>query len=451
MKDWIQTAQFVNKVNIACITANNCLVIYNIPSSSIINLIQCNIKCILYSALLMDIESNKEKYLIASGTVFKQIIIWSVIEEEAKVISCIDGHLGVIFSLEYHKQSKQLFSASDDRSIRIWNHHMDENDDNGWSKSKFNFSHVLYGHEARIWRLLFVNDYLISCGENNSFCIWNAKDGKLMWQNASESSNLWSLAASNKHSLIYLGSSDGSIRVVSLQDKVSISSQNQIHKFAKEAYPTSLILVKNDRLICLTKDGQIILFETSNNLLSIKKCYYLGKDYESYCTAVSDGDYVYCFNQKGDVKVLTNQLFEIAEESLFDGKIFSAFLLSNTSQSIVIVNGPDRNLCAIKDRNLYCHFKLPSSRHPWSSCGFLLDDLIVLGDRNGCINVFEEENCEPIQRLTQVHSCHGVNDLKFNSNTRLILSCGRDGKVNEYSWNSINKQIHFIRYYPISK
>lgn len=447
MKDWIQTAQFVNETFIACVTSNNRLVIYDIASSSISNIVECDVRCILYSALLIDFPSSEE-FFIASGTVFKQIIVWSYAKQQTHLISTLDGHSGVIFALEYCKNNRKLFSASDDRSIRIWDHIYEGSGCDKWKTSQFYPSHILYGHESRIWRLLRVNEILVSCGENNNLCIWNPNNGKLLWKNPSESSSLWSVAASPNSSLIFLGSSDGSIRVVSARDEV-VLTQNQVFKFTG-TYPKFIKLFPENLILCITNDGKISLLEVSESNLITKKSHYLGKEYESYCIASSDKYHIFCFNQKGGLKILSNEFEELEEIVLFSGKIFSSFYLSNSLETSLIASGPLGEVCLINDRKVSRRLSLPSSKHSWATCGFTLEDYIVLGDRSGRILVFGDHS-EAIQILNNVHSSHGVNDLKFNSESKLIFSCGRDGKVNEYIWNSDENKLNFLRLYPISK
>lgn len=54
----------------------------------------CEEECILYSA-----DFQKDRGIIAGGTVFRAILIWSISSE--KVIMKLEGHGGVIFDVKF--------------------------------------------------------------------------------------------------------------------------------------------------------------------------------------------------------------------------------------------------------------------------------------------------------------------------------------------------------------
>ena len=79
---------------------------------------------------------------------------------------------GVIFSITTSSRRKLLCSVSDDRSIRIWKVSSAETDlllsdwsVSNWVSATFDLQHVLYGHTARVWRALLLDDWIISVGE----------------------------------------------------------------------------------------------------------------------------------------------------------------------------------------------------------------------------------------------------------------------------------------------
>ena len=79
---------------------------------------------------------------------------------------------GVIFSINYHQQHRQICSVSDDRSIRLWQiaraPSASDNDECSlfeWEKVAFKPLHILYGHLARVWDVRLLDKYIISVGE----------------------------------------------------------------------------------------------------------------------------------------------------------------------------------------------------------------------------------------------------------------------------------------------
>jgi hypothetical protein len=80
----------------------------------------CEEKCILYCGLLVaDVGKNSSAAI--AGTVFQEIVIWTVSSDEggdARVHHRLQGHEGVIFSLAF--RGDRLCSTSDDRTARVY-------------------------------------------------------------------------------------------------------------------------------------------------------------------------------------------------------------------------------------------------------------------------------------------------------------------------------------------
>ena len=68
----------------------------------------------------------------------------------------LKSHEVVIFSLRINNSADLLASASDDRSIRLWN----IND-----VKKSHLVRIIYGHQARIWDCIFINTRIASVSE----------------------------------------------------------------------------------------------------------------------------------------------------------------------------------------------------------------------------------------------------------------------------------------------
>jgi len=78
--------------------------------------------------------NSLDELLIASGTIFAQISIWSwkKYESTQKPLLILNGHDGVIFRITWAKDGKSLCSTSDDRTVRYWSfsHSFLENEKN---------------------------------------------------------------------------------------------------------------------------------------------------------------------------------------------------------------------------------------------------------------------------------------------------------------------------------
>ncbi|KIA75753.1 hypothetical protein HK57_00488 [Aspergillus ustus] len=237
------------------------------------------VKSILYSANIISLSPSH--VLVAAGTVFGEIIVWSCFTlgsegSTVKVTSSIHyfftGHEGSIFDVQISpeivnlhgaRSGRLLASCSDDRTVRIWDvsdcERADPNEPSPYSTDGFElkstgFGHVkgepevtsescvasAFGHGARIWGVNFVAPRsrqgkisLVSRGEDAHCLVWD-----LSWEaSASQKSefklnNICSLRCHNgKHiwsietvddgteTTVYTGGADGAVRTFKLNEE----------------------------------------------------------------------------------------------------------------------------------------------------------------------------------------------------------------------------------------
>lgn len=169
-------------------------------------------RSVLYSAYA---RSTSTGLLVAAGTVFGEVVVWSANKNEfsdawcSKILNVLLGHKGSIFGvcisedlLFDGKHRRLLATCSDDRSIRLWNINDEvesmiktETDSskqiqlsdvtgfNDLSRDSQSLLAVAWGHLSRIWTVKFLpTDYssetkrvnLVSTGEDASFRVWEA-------------------------------------------------------------------------------------------------------------------------------------------------------------------------------------------------------------------------------------------------------------------------------------
>ncbi|KAE8378938.1 WD40-repeat-containing domain protein [Aspergillus bertholletiae] len=231
------------------------------------------VKSILYSA--DTISCSPSHVLIAAGTVFGEVIVWSCFLNESVPLSpsavgsihhFFTGHEGSVFgvrisptiaSLPERPCGRFLASCSDDRTVRIWDisdcERASPNDPSAYSTDGFELRSTgfggtatgngldsescvasAFGHKARIWSVHFLpvraedqpQVSLLSRGEDATCIVWN-----LSWEPSSSpkpkfslsqisswhnhtGKHLWSLCMRNtaKDTTVYTGGADGAVK-----------------------------------------------------------------------------------------------------------------------------------------------------------------------------------------------------------------------------------------------
>ncbi|KAE8353991.1 WD40-repeat-containing domain protein [Aspergillus coremiiformis] len=283
--DWILAGCAPSSINEAdrayVVTAHNSLLgIYVVDGSSpmytkaiYLRQLVAGVKSILYSADIISFSASH--VLIASGTVFGEVIVWSCFLNESVPLNpsavgsihhFFTGHEGSVFgvrispaiaSLPGRSSGRLLASCSDDRTVRIWDisdcEHASAHDPSAYATDGFELRSTgfggaatgdglglesciasQFGHKARIWSVHFVPTKaenpsklsLLSRGEDATCIVWN-----LSWEPSSSPNSKFSLSQvsswhnhAGKHiwslsmhstvtdTTVYTGGADGAVK-----------------------------------------------------------------------------------------------------------------------------------------------------------------------------------------------------------------------------------------------
>ncbi|KAJ5174978.1 uncharacterized protein N7482_000855 [Penicillium canariense] len=308
------------------ITANNALLrikleygTYDRYSTNIgIYQLATSVKCILYAADLIALSHSH--VLIASGTAFGEIIVWSCFISEsepsqAKAVASIHhfftGHDGSIFgvrifpnisSLNGGLSGRLLASCSDDRTVRIWDISDCENkssqDLSAYSTDGFELRstgfgsglgselHVAkaFGHAARIWSVNLCSPKkdnpttlcLVTRGEDRACVVW-----ELSWESPSFGTtkyhlreisstqphlgkHIWALTLCDQgeETVVYTGGADGALKSFRVNKHAFSSTQHapQVQKMPSGPdAPKTLDFVAPDCLIACSLRSELRL------------------------------------------------------------------------------------------------------------------------------------------------------------------------------------------------
>lgn len=269
------------------ITANNALLSLEVVENSLperktaisIYQLATSVKSILYSADVIALSASH--VLMAAGTVFGEIIVWSCFLNEgshkADAVQSIHhfftGHEGSVFNVRISPQIPSLYpnhpgrflaSCSDDRTVRIWDisdcEYKTAQDPSAYSTDGYDLRSTgfgpvgageqavgsescvvqAFGHAARIWGVYFrsienkdsTHVGLVSRGEDCTCVLWD-----LSWQTSSAGAtsyelkeasstephigkHIWSLDLHRlgSETVIYTGGADGALKRFSIRE-----------------------------------------------------------------------------------------------------------------------------------------------------------------------------------------------------------------------------------------
>ncbi|RHZ50868.1 hypothetical protein Glove_490g36 [Diversispora epigaea] len=359
--------------------AHNFVEIWNIIDNCCLYSVQCEERCILYSARFFG--DNKNDLVLASGTVFNQVLLWKIISKNEQheqqgvdqrvsqgvgvIYKKFIGHEGIIFGVRFSNDGKLVASVSDDRTIRLW-----QTDDIYNDKPK-----VLYGHMARIWDCYITDDYLISISEDSTCRVWknsftnnsnnnndNDKgdlsdvDCLACWE-GHVGKNVWSLAINPSRKIVATGGGDSGLRLWSLSSITvnKIDSEKDLIKICLPPSESYLSYIQQNMNLpsrehirnFLLIDYRVIVISTNfghilkhNNLTNEWKPLYNSTNLHNYTMmkASNCGRIVCCGSIYGHLYIISvNQEFQTLEKKLHDFKVFEIFLEETEDENIIYI------------------------------------------------------------------------------------------------------------------
>lgn len=235
----------------------------NGPAGPVLKTLSFGPGSILYSAHVLWTEN--EGILIAAGTVFGEVIFWSVSYDiisskplRPSVHHTFTGHEGSIFGVRISDEiqinesrvRRVLASCSDDRTIRLWN--ISRGSLAAPIEPESQCLATVMGHTSRIWGLRFLSSHdtvlrIMSLGEDGTAQSWwlalvaaqnqvDKPEDAISTALRHESTysyhsgkNIWAAAtflATNGDQLIWTGGADGRIVSYSLDNKPSMGGKS---------------------------------------------------------------------------------------------------------------------------------------------------------------------------------------------------------------------------------
>eukprot|EP00062_Callorhinchus_milii_P006138 gi/632946816/ref/XP_007888745.1/ PREDICTED: WD repeat-containing protein 6 [Callorhinchus milii] len=485
LHDWIWDLQWlkgdhVSNVYFGLALGHNSVVLYDYEAGNALREIHCDEKCILYSACF--VGCSWAELVLVSGTVFNQLVIWRMEGPtdpggRVKTAKRIIGHNGVIFSISYLESKGILASASDDRSIRVWNvgnllHNLGAETSGAASVQCLL---KLYGHQSRVWSVKLLEDYIISVGEDSACIVWDYSGEIVNTFKGHKGRSVRALAVNEDQGWVVTGGADSGIRLWTIKEKESEDlaiTQLNLGDAEKPKMPKAVKLVDQTRLLVMTDAGGIYCYH-----LASKEWKLLLRDpsYQSYSllevTALPNGSGLCAAgNIKGHIKIfLISNPGDAVERMVYRGKVHSLDWVWREEDRPGMCNlfssGPDGALFwwavsweadRVTSVVASCRYSLPLCKQRWhTSAAFLPEgDFLVCGDRRGSVLLYpcaerpspvaagepggldpasrwfanEEETTgarEPASALFGLHGKLGVTSVLCHRG--FVYSTGRDG------------------------
>ncbi|KAI5610329.1 WD repeat-containing protein 6 [Silurus asotus] len=292
LQDWVLDVSWLTGETeslLGVCLAHNSVLLLEPQSGIIISLCSCVEMCLLYSALL--IGPNWETSVLVGGTVFNQLVLWrpggSKGDSQSQVERRLLGHSGVIFSLCYLQSARWLASASDDRSVRVWNVGV-LGADGGCGVESPTCLRVFYGHQARVFCVRLSPGCVFSAGEDGACLLWewegNGRVGQTL--KGHRSGGIRSLAVSRGGGWVATGGADGGIRAWRVLEGTSLVDQSkegdcQIDLgFSGRGCPKVVrSLGGRDAVLVCTDQGEVLLHQDE----SWQTVWNGGPEFQSYC------------------------------------------------------------------------------------------------------------------------------------------------------------------------
>ncbi|XP_068108782.1 tRNA (34-2'-O)-methyltransferase regulator WDR6 [Hyperolius riggenbachi] len=408
--DWIWDVQWLGEDSqpaayIGLALGHNSVALYDYKSEQVLKEIHCAEKCILYSAHF--VGNTWEELTLIAGTVFNQLVIWgrrdpTNDEGRVKPRRRVSGHQGVIFSITYDKRRGLVASASDDRSLRVWNvGNLADSDD-------VKCLLVLYGHQSRVWSVKLLQDNIISIGEDSACIVWSYHGDIVQNLKGHKGRGIRAVAVQEKTGLVATGGADSGIRLWQIK-KCSLPSNGllNLHFSSPEriGVTKAVALADTNSLVVMTDMGSIYL----NDLTTKNWTFVLADEkYQSYSLldVFKSSTSTLCSigNITGSVKVfslLPTHTFQ--ELKLHEGKVHSLTwvppldltpdrcnLFSSGPNGVMVwleVTCSSDCVGSVSEKR---RFILPTCKQRWhTSIAFIPEDnLIICGDRRGSLMLF---------------------------------------------------------------
>ncbi|XP_073832718.1 tRNA (34-2'-O)-methyltransferase regulator WDR6 [Musca autumnalis] len=472
LSDWISCGCFLQEPNeVILLTAHSIILRFDYDVAQQLCVlrerISCSDKSTLYCAHLYGTRWND--LVVFSGNAFGELLIWQpVVNEEnheipskpkhSPLIHRISAHNGVIFSIDYDHDSKQLITTSDDRAVKWWKVTL-----GGGEKEEFLLSSLKpvasgYGHVARVFKGRIIKDgsniYALSVGEDSYFCLWR-NNGELLFKRRQQfGATIWNFIYNADNKTIYTLGSIGNMVAYDLSlelEKIQSATEDmhllpEVSTDRPSEYIAKVKFLKDQHILGITNENRLMRMLYQRNGYGVMGTWEeleVGLNFKCTVMEVCGNRVAIC----GFKRLLLLQWQE--DKSTFE-VIVDQQLLEGVIRAFVFFGPNDYLICDDKDN---CLLQLEKGEHqrslllakckePWLTTALLLHQggYLLISNRLGNLLLYKlndnQTSYDLCDTLKHPHGNLGATQLqivKEREENVLVRSCGHDGAIKLYN------------------
>lgn len=473
--DWILDAAYAPSIQplVGIVTAHNALLVLRFPLKSLpdkpnldaaLESHAAGSNCILYSAQITWLSSSQ--CLIASGTAFGDVIVWSVIlNQHDPTLSrkqthyCFSAHEGSVFGVRISPElkipvlgcSRLLLSCSDDRTIRLWDiadlkretqARLDQ--DTGFQydsnmQDGDDLPHCLakaMGHISRIWHVRYdaprYDEELLrvlSFGEDASVITWALKSAgstatlqSIDTVKVHAGKHIWSLASDLNFTNLVTGGADACVALSHRRESHGQSTEipqpmlqgaNQCDNYRAYAF------LDDRTLIATTDRGRVVRVNPDGDGSTSSVTELLGpsRGLNSYSVISAASSMGFISGVDGTIYAYSHASHDVFEMAELHGKVCGLFACAQNSGSVKLL------ACAVNTTTakLYDILEWTESHRP-----LIPQSTMELEVPHGFITVSFTYHADPDAEYTVLGSRSGsIAIYRHSSTTQTPLSCSK--------------------------